>query len=224
MSRAALKCIDSWRRHLPDYELRLWNEDNFDVAAIPYTREAYERRKYAFVSDYVRLYALKNHGGVYMDTDVEVIRSLDRFLSLPAFAGFEVNGIQTGVLASEKGGKWVSELLERYDGRRFVLPDGSSDLTTNVDIISEYMRPRGFIDNGRYQRIGGMVTIFPEDFFCANNPITQTKTITANTRAIHHFEGSWVAPSRKFKDRGKRILHRLGVHDVAMRVYKTLLQ
>lgn len=222
MSSLALRCTGSWRRHLPGYELRLWNESDFDVASTRYTREAYERRKFAFVADYVRLYALREHGGIYMDTDVEVVRSLDGFLSLPAFAGFEPNGIQTGLLASEKGGRWVTELLECYRDRQFARPDGSSDMTTNVDIISAYMRPLGFVNDGRLQRVDGMVTIFPEDFFCANDPVTQVKKITENTHTIHHFEGSWVDPSRKFKDRGKRILHRMGVHDLATRVYKRL--
>jgi len=223
MSRLARRCVDSWRRRLPDYELRIWNEANFDVAAVPYTLEAYERRKYAFVADYARLYALREHGGVYMDTDVEAVRGLDGFLNLPAFAGFEPNGIQTGLLASEKGGRWVTELLECYAGRRFIRPDGSSDVTTNVEIISEWMRPHGFVNDGRLQRFEGMVTLFPVDFFCANDPVTQIKNITDNTHTIHHFEGSWVSPSRKFKDRGKRILHRMGIHDAAMRVYKRLL-
>ena len=89
MPELAQKCLDSWKKQLPEYDYKLWNEDNFDINSVPYVKEAYEARKFAFVTDYVRLYALYHFGGVYMDTDVEVLKPLDRFLELPAFSGFE---------------------------------------------------------------------------------------------------------------------------------------
>lgn len=208
---------------MPDYELMLWNEDTFDLDSAYYTREAYESRKYAFVTDYVRLWALKNYGGVYMDADVEVIKSLDGFLSLPAFSGFEDDtNIPTGLMASEKNGKWVGEMLEYYRDRHFILPDGTADTTTNVEIISGLMRSKGFIPDGKYQEIGGTVVFFPKDFFCAKSPGTCEVTVTRNTHSIHHFAASWqvMSPFEKLKKKSKHLLHDLGMYDVVDGLYK----
>ncbi len=105
MPKLAVQCIDSWHKYLPDYELKLWDERNFDLTLNPYANEAYQARKFAFVTDYVRLYILYNEGGIYMDTDVEVLKNFDKFLSLPAFSGFEGDKyVPTGIMASEKNG------------------------------------------------------------------------------------------------------------------------
>ena len=131
-----VRYIGSWRRHCPDYEIKEWNESNFDLDMFPYVREAYDAGKYAFVSDVARLYALVSEGGVYMDTDVEVLKPLDCFLGHEAFSGFEDAGhVTTGVIGSEKGGKYVSENLAEYGKRHFVKEDGSLDTTTNVAVI-----------------------------------------------------------------------------------------
>ena len=112
MPELALKCIESWHKYLPGYTLKLWNEDSFDINAVPYVKEAYEARKFAFVTDYIRLYALYHEGGIYMDTDVEVLKPLDDLLDLPAFSGYESNkftNFPTGLMASAAGGVWVTE-------------------------------------------------------------------------------------------------------------------
>ena len=115
MPEMALKCIESWKKYLPEYKIKEWNEDNFDLDMYPYVREAYDNRKFAFVTDVVRLYALYNEGGIYMDTDVEVLKSLDPFLHHNAFSGFEDDkNIPTGIMASEKGGRWAKENLDYY--------------------------------------------------------------------------------------------------------------
>ena len=146
MPELADTCIASWKKYLPDYTLHLWNEDNFDVTGIPYVKEAYEGRKFAFVTDYVRLYAIHQYGGVYMDTDVEVLKSLDDLLHLPAFSGFESEReIPTGIMASEQYGAWAAEQLKYYEGKHFRRADGSFDLTTNVEIISGIMAANGFV-------------------------------------------------------------------------------
>lgn len=221
MSQEAKRCIGSWTRLLPDYELRLWNENNFDISSNPYTEEAYECRKFAFVTDYVRLYALKEFGGVYMDTDVEVIKSIDGFLSLPAFSGFEDDtNIPTGLMASEKNGRWVSELLEYYRDRHFILPDGKVDTKTNVVIITEHMLTKGFRPNGEYQLVDETVAFYPKDFFCAKSQKTGKVTITANTHTIHHFAGSWLTPFQKFKVKCKPVLASLGLYGIVKRLYK----
>ncbi|MBQ8124291.1 MAG: glycosyl transferase [Kiritimatiellae bacterium] len=189
----ACKCIDSWRRILPEYEIKLWNENNFDVNSCQYTKEAYGAKKFAFVTDYVRLYALFSEGGIYMDSDVEVLRPLDSFLSLPAFTGYETsNGCITGLMGSEKGGVWVGDLLAEYVNRRFVLEDGRLDTTTNVVYTTNLMRRKGAIVDGHKIEMPGYVTIFPQDFFCPKSGASNQISLTENSYVIHHFAGSWV--------------------------------
>ena len=150
MPELALKCIESWHRCMPDYEFKLWNEERFDVESIPYTKEAYEARKFAFVSDYVRLLALEQEGGVYMDVDFETYKAFDDLLTWKSFAGFEGSKhspLMMGVIASEAHGEWVTEMLEAYQGRHFLNADGTPDLTTNVQFISAIMRNNGFVQN-----------------------------------------------------------------------------
>ena len=132
------KCLASWKKYCPDYEIIEWNESNFDINSNSYVKEAYEAKKWAFVTDYVRLYALFNYGGVYMDTDAELIMGIDAFLNEPAFSGFEsTQYILTAIMGAEKGSEWIGLLLRDYDGRHFKKDDGSYDLTTNVKVITE---------------------------------------------------------------------------------------
>lgn len=206
LPKLAEKCIESWKKHLPDYELYLWNEKNFDVNSVPYVKEAYELKKYAFVTDYVRLFALLHQGGVYMDTDVEVIKNLDSFLNLPAFSGFETDiYVPTGIMASEKGGEWVKEQIQYYSGRNFLKPDGQPDMTSNVLIISKIMSDNGFVLKNGYQVYKNCMHIFPKDYFCPKSG-TGTITLTKNTHCIHHFASSWQPRRVRIK---KYIFHKI---------------
>jgi len=193
MPPLAVKCIESWKKFLPDYSLKEWNEDNFDVSANKYVRQAYENRKFAFVTDYVRLYALYTEGGVYMDTDVEVLGSYDNFLHHTAFSGFETDGnVPTGMMAAEKGSLWAKELLDGYKDRVFIKEDGSFDTTTNTFVITRYMVDKGLVLNNRYQDFPGLCTMYPADFFCPKDHRTGKIRCTKNTVCIHHFAGSWI--------------------------------
>ena len=192
MPELALKCIESWHKYMPDYEYKLWNEDNFDINCNAYVREAYEARKFAFVTDYVRLYALYTEGGIYMDTDVEVLKPYDDLLGLTAFTGYEGSKTYppvTGTMASEARGEWVTEQLSAYDKAHFVNPDGSLDLTTNTARISEIMRKGGFVQDGKKQVYKDM-HIFPVDYFCPRQTTGEVFK-TENTYCDHHFIGSW---------------------------------
>lgn len=194
MPELALKCIESWKKYLPDYELKLWNEDTFDLNINQYAKEAYEARKFAFVTDFVRLYVLCYEGGIYMDTDVEVLKPLDNLLSLSAFSGYESNkysSFPTGIMASQKGGVWVKEQLEYYDSVSFINPDGTYNMTTNTQTISNIMQKNGFDLNGRYQVYKNDMHAFPKDYFCPKTS-TGILKITENTYCIHHFAGSWI--------------------------------
>ena len=188
----AEKCIKSWKIYCPDYEVIEWNEDNFDLNSAPlYVQQAYEAKKWAFVTDYVRLWAMVEFGGIYMDTDVEVIKPLDRFLKHKAFAGFEDNRhIQTAIMACEKSYPFFEKLLRIYDGKTFFNPDGSMDLTTNVSTITEMCLKNGLKQNGEHQIIQGFA-LYPKDFFCPLSFSTGWLRKTKNTVTVHWFAGSW---------------------------------
>lgn len=192
MPELATKCIDSWHKYMPDYEYKLWNEDNFDVNAIPYTKEAYEARKYAFVTDYVRLWALYTEGGIYMDTDVEILKPLDDLLHLSGFTGYEGSKTRppvTGLMASMAGGDWVKEQIESYQDSHFIKEDGTYDLVTNTLRISAIMRNNGFVQDGKYCVYKDM-HVFPTEYFCPRQT-TGEVLITENTYCDHHFMGTW---------------------------------
>lgn len=192
MPELAVKCIESWHKYMPDYEYKLWDEDKFDINCIPYVREAYESKKYAFVTDYVRLYALYTEGGIYMDTDVEVLKPYDDLLSLTGFTGYEGSKYLppvTGTMASEAGNQWIKEQLQAYDGIHFILPDGKMDLTTNTVRISRIMKKGGFIQDGKKRKYKDM-HIFPVEYFCPRQT-TGEILITEDTYCDHHFCGSW---------------------------------
>ena len=189
----AKNCIASWHKYMPDYEYKLWNEDNFDVNVISYTKEAYHARKYAFVSDYVRLWALEREGGVYLDTDVEVFRSFVDLFDYKAFAGFEGSKympLGTCVMASEAHGVWAREQLEAYRQRHFLKEDGSYDLTTNVQFISARMCEQGFVQNGKEQDYKDL-HVLPVDYFCPRQT-TGEYFRTINTYCDHLGIGSWM--------------------------------
>lgn len=188
----ARRCINSWHRYCPDYEIVRWDETNFDVNMTQYTREAYESKKWAFVSDYARLWVLVNQGGVYMDTDVELTKPIDFALKHRAFSGFESNrSISTGIMACEQGFPLFSDLLDDYVNRSFILDDGTLDVTTNVVAITNACLKRGLTLNNKYQQIEGF-TVYPSDWFCAKSHDTGEILLTDNTCAIHHFSGSWL--------------------------------
>lgn len=209
MPKLARKCIKSWKKYCPDYEIKEWNEDNFDLDMFPYAREAYDNRKFAFVTDVVRLYALYQEGGIYMDTDVEVVKSLDPFLKHTAFSGFEnETSVPTGIMASEQGGKWVKDSLDYYNGKHFIKHDGSMDITTNVVAITNQMLKHGLIQNNTLQDFPNYITIYPKEFFCPLSWDDKQGQISENTAAIHHFAGSWLPKDIKNRIREKRFQKR----------------
>lgn len=214
LSKLARRCIDSWKRHCPDYEIVRWDETTFDISENMYCQEACQVGKWAFASDYARLKVLFEHGGIYMDTDVEVLRSLDDFLTDQAFSGFESSSsVQTGIMGAEAGNPFVRDLLARYKTRHFILEDGSLDLTTNVtEITSESVR-RGLELNNTYQVVDGFA-FYPSDWFCPKDWRTKELKITANTHAIHHFDGSWVEPSKKMKQRIKNLIGQKRINSI----------
>jgi len=201
----AKKYIDSWKKYLPDYTIKEWNEDVFDLKTNMYVKEAYDSKKWAFITDYVRLYALLTEGGIYMDTDVEVLRNLDIFLNEKGFSGFErINAVPTGIMAAEKGHPFIAELIHEYDNIHFLKDNGELDLTTNVVRITNTAVKNGLDLNNKKQTVCDF-TFFPKEFFCPKNPRTGEIEISSNTYTIHHFAGSWDTENR-FRRTIKRIL------------------
>lgn len=222
----ARKCIASWRKFLPEYEIKEWNESNFDVNIIPYTREAYAARKYAFVSDYARFDILYKHGGLYFDTDVEVIQSLDDIVARGAFMGFEIDGdagiatVAPGLgLGTSAGSVLYREMLDLYAGLHFFDTQGCQNLKTVVEYTTETLRRHGLRDVAGIQDVAGTF-IYPTSYFCPISVVDGKLRITSETRTIHHYAQSWQSPWRKYgrkivlffggrksKDFVKRMLH-----------------
>jgi len=194
-------CIQSWKKYCPEYEIIEWNEDNFDVNICCYTQEAYEAKKWAFVSDFARLYVLYHYGGVYFDTDVEVLRPMDEFLTDSAFTGFESNDSPvTAVMGSEKNLPLFAQLLNYYKASSFINEDGSYNMLTNTHIITDIFVNKGMKMNGRKQCVERM-TVYPQIFFCPNNFTRIFDKPSRKSYTIHHFDQSW-----KSEKTGKKTL------------------
>lgn len=190
----AKKCMRSWKKMLPGYKLQLWNEKNFNIKANKFVYGAYKAKKWAYITDYVRAWALYNFGGLYMDTDVEVIKNLDRFLYHSAFSGFEDHkNIPTGLMAAEKNNRWIKEILDYYKDRPF----DKSKITPNTIIISNLSKKFGFAPNNKYQILKHDVHLYPNKYFCPKHWDNSTLEISKDTYTIHHFAGSWITKESK---------------------------
>lgn len=205
------KCIDSWGKKLPDYRIKCWNTENFDVNICQYTREAFQKKKYAFVSDYVRLYALYYEGGIYLDSDIEVLKTFDNFLDNLAFTGFEnSHAIATCVLGSVKGNPLFKKFMDDYADRPFILSNGEYDLTPNPIPITNICQKEGLELNGKWQKLKE-ITVYPKEFFCPYDKATEQLDVTENTYAIHYFSGSWISEEkRKIILKRKNIVKKYG--------------
>lgn len=216
LPESALKCIASWRKFFPDYEIREWNEDNFDVNCIPYTAQAYAARKYAFVSDYARFQILYQHGGLYFDTDVEVIAPFDDILAQGPFMGRELDPTPSdGALGAVAPGLGLgvnpglglyADLLQKYSTLEFYNPDGSLNQTTIVTYTTELLAERGLTASPDIQQVAG-VTIYPRDYFNPLDDLTGRLHITPRTHSIHWFAKTWVDQS-PWRTTLSRLAHR----------------
>ncbi len=207
MPKLAKKCIKSWQKFCPDYKIVCWNEGNFDINQNRYAKEAYEAGKWAFVSDYVRLKVLYDEGGIYLDTDVEIIKPIDKLVEKGGYMGFDDNGIiSTGLgFACEKGNELVGAILKDYDDIPFLRDDGTYDLLPCPDRNTQTMVKLGLDINNREQVFMG-IQMLPEDYLCPMKYYTGKKVITKNTYSIHHFCASWTSKTSKRTTFVKRII------------------
>ena len=209
------KCIESWKKYFPDFEIKEWNEGNFDIRQNKYISQAYDAKKFAFVSDFARFKILHEQGGLYFDTDVEVIKPFGSFLENEAFVGFESEAyLNPGLVlwAKEPGNEMLGEILETYSGLEFLNPDGTQNTTTICIYFTDLLKKYGLnTDNGKIQTCGSF-TVYPKEYFCPFNDLTGVLNKTENTCAIHWYSKSWMNSRQILRNKITRIIHRyLGI-------------
>ena len=222
-------CIASWRKYCPDYEIKEWNEGNFDVNMIPYTHDAYQAGKYAFVSDVARFWVLYQEGGVYFDTDVEVIRPIDDLVERCAFMGWEKPdalgnmNVAPGLgLAAPKGFPLYKEVLDGFSTLGYYLEDGQWNPYTMIPLVTDLLMQKGLQIDGTLQVISlnpqlstlnSQLTIYPAEYLCPMHSLTGIVTLTENTYTIHHYSMSWLPKSSQWWVRVMRMVRALLKHE-----------
>lgn len=228
LPESAKKCIESWERYFPDYEIRQWNEKNFDVFICKYAEEAYKAGKWAFVSDYARFWILYNYGGIYFDTDVEVIKNFGEIIEKGNFMGCEAPSDQIVSGASKKSGINVApglglganaglglykEILEEYNHLYF---DQSK---TVVNYVTDLLKRKGFVGNGKIEYIDS-IYIYPPEYFCPMNYFSGEMAITEKTYSIHHYSMTWKTEYQKYLKKIERILKRKFGNRLGWQIYR----
>lgn len=206
----AKKCITSWKNYCPDYELREWNENNFPLDDCPqYVRDAYAAKKYAYVTDYVRLRVLHSHGGFYMDTDVELLQNLDGFLEDAGVIGFENNSfVNSGqMLAAEAEHPVLREMMDCYEKIEFYKADGSMYLLGCPHVNTEALVRHGLVRNGQEQKVADF-HVYPADWFNPLDSATGELLKTANTVSIHWYSMSWIPVWKRIRVKVLRRIRR----------------
>ncbi|MBR5808983.1 MAG: glycosyl transferase [Clostridia bacterium] len=220
LPKSAQKCINSWKKYFPDYEIKEWNESNYDVNKIVYTKEAYAAKKYAFVSDYARFDIIYNQGGVYFDTDVEVIKSFDEILEKGAFMGCEIDGgeknsinVAPGLgIAAEAGIEFYKDLLDAYKGFKFLNEDGTYNTTTIVKYTTDMLKKNGLQDIKGIQTVAG-INIYPKEYFNPLDDVTGKVEKTENTHSIHWYSKTWLSKGEILRSKITKPFHRLFGND-----------
>lgn len=204
--KKAEKCLASWKKYCPDYEIIEWNEDNFDINQNPYTKMAYETKKFAFLSDYARLLIIYNEGGLYFDVDVEIIKPIDDLLENQAFFGFETDEyVNTGVgFGAEKHSQIVKMMLDEYDD----LLDGKNGTVGCPILNTRALIKAGLVANGKKQNING-IQVYPSDYFNPYDDPTGRLNKTENTYSIHWFAKSWMSRKNIIRSILTKPIHRL---------------
>ena len=200
---SVLKYIENWKSVLPDYEIVEWNESNFDINVCDYTKQAYEQKKFAFVSDYARLFALYHHGGIYLDTDVEVVKDLTPILNkVECVFGFEEkNAIATSTIIAKSKNSFILQFMQSYHKRKFVKVNGELDVTTNVEHLTKQLDKIGMIQNGEEQILifeKSNILILPQQYLSPYDYINLIDNSDSDTYTIHHYGNSWGDNKSKF--------------------------
>ena len=199
------ECIESWHKYLSDYEFMEWNESNFDINSNEYVKQAYEEKKFAYVSDYARIKALYQYGGIYMDTDVMVYKSFNDLLDNRCILGFEQESyIATSFMACIPKYELIKEFIDKYENVSFYNSDKSLDLTTNVERLTEILEKRGLVRNNQLQMVGDII-VYPQEYFSPYDYGNFIRKNTENTYCEHLFLVSWLPWTAKIKKIIKKI-------------------
>lgn len=195
--------MKSWKKFCPDYDIIEWNESNYDITKNQYMYDAYKKKKWGFVPDYARLDIIYEHGGIYLDTDVELVKNMDDLLFQDGFAGFESDDyVALGLgFGAKKNNELIRQLRDEYEDLSFVDENGNENLLPSPVIQTDFLKQKGLVLNGEYQVINNM-TIFPAKVFCGKNISSRRIQITEETKSIHHYDASWAdESSREQNDR-----------------------
>lgn len=220
----AQRCLASWKEKLPDYEIVLWDLNKFDINSTQWTKESFEAKKYAFAADYIRLYALYTEGGIYLDSDVEAIKSFDKFLNCKSFIGFETSGdIEPAVIGAEPGVSWIRECLAYYKDRNFIGTEGSFDIKPLPLIVEKELKKVLNIGTIERSKIfeNSEISIYPSEYFSPKSFHTKGIDITKNTICIHHFDGGWI--ENNFLNKIKIVLHQFIIMVVGKNNHKKIV-
>lgn len=192
------KCIESWKKYCPDYEIREWNEKNYDISKNKYMLEAYKNKKWGFVPDYARFDIIFNEGGFYLDTDVELIKSLDELRDNEAYMGFECDCFVNGGIGfgAHPQNNMIKNIRDMYNNLSFYKEDGELNLKPSPHYITEFLEKNGLERNNKLQNINGLI-IYPIEYFAPKDYYTGVINCTNNTISIHHYNMSWVDPRQK---------------------------
>ena len=211
----AEKCIASWKKYMPGYEIRRWDETNFDIYSHPYTRDAYKAGLDAFVSDYARFKILYEQGGLYFDTDVEIIASMDDTVGRKPFMGFEDDGAKGNMavnpglgLGAEPGMTLYKEILDRYDTLPFMLENGERNPYSMIALVTDLLQSKGLVGNSGIEWVGG-VLVYPKCWFNPFDDATGRLHKTPDTKSIHWYSKSWMPKESRFKVFAKRMARRI---------------
>lgn len=214
LNKLGKKCVKSWKKYFPDYEIIEWNESNFDFTCCPYVQQAYEAKKWAFVSDYARHKILYEQGGIYFDTDVEVIKSFEDIIAKGAFMGCENPNLEKGIsVASGLGcavapkNEFYGEVLADYERSSFYKGNGELNLYTVVDRITDLLKKHGLQETMEIQEVAG-ITIYPAEYFCPINMISGRLEKTKNTHSIHRYAASWTSKGERFRGKIYHLIYR----------------
>ena len=209
------RCLETWKKYLPDYEVMLWDTNRFDLNTSIWVRQAFEKKKYAFAADYIRFYALYHYGGIYLDSDVEVLKSFDDLLDLPYFMGAEkAQTPEAAIIGAEEGCDWIKQCLDYYNNRTFVKKDGSLDIRKLPEIMDQQIKLIKQLRilsleeslNIRQFNMQKEVLEFNDVFFSPKVFDSREVEITPYTYAIHHYQNSWFSPKAKVYYRGRSFL------------------
>lgn len=212
------RCLQSWQKYLPEYKIMLWDTKRFNLDESIWVKQAFAKKKYAFAADYIRFYALYNYGGIYLDSDVEVLKSFNDLLQLPYFMGAEKAGtIEAAILGAEKGTDWIKICLDYYTDKTFIKQDSSLDIRKLPEIMVdelEQFKPIHYLDIGEMKNIKNMdfqkeILVMPNEYFSPKIFDSREVLVTPSTYAIHHYQNSWFSHKAKIYYRTRTILIRI---------------